>query len=544
MLPETEADVYINDNYSANLASGNNITVESVSIGADGSNNVAPPAMEPNTRGSLTIAYGATLTATKGGIDGSNGVRLEGVSGNESTLFINGTLNIESDASGDGMDIKRYTSVTVGTTGILNVAAKIGHGIQISDDLSNSGTIEITANSNCQDGIRYDSPVAAGATITNNSAGVINISGGGEIDHGILLTNAFTFNNYGTVIISDVDDNILEGEVFFNNYGTFAGDGIVNAKNFNAGGSGATISPGTPAIPVGKLTFYNPVDLSHVDLDIDISGAANYDQIELAVLGSINISDAILNLSGAYVPVIGNNFMLIENNTGNPITGTFFGLPEGGTLVFNGVELTISYSGGDGNDIEFSALAPLPVELVAFSGYAEERSNLLKWQTASEENAMVFIVERSLDGIGDFIEITRVDAVGNSTSLNNYQAEDLSPADLAYYRLRMVDFDGTYEFSNLIVIERAKTEIELVEIFPIPALDEVTVLIHTQNDSKAILTLSDFMGRKIKEENVQLKSGTNRFIINWQDHETNYYFLTIYNGKERIAKKILRASND
>ena len=65
-----------------------------------------------------------------------------------------------------------------------------------------------------------------------------------------------------------------------------------------------------------------------------------------------------------------------------------------------------------------------------------------------------------------------------------------------------------------------------------------------QSESKAIMILSDFLGRKIKEERVVLKPGINRFALNWDEHESTFYYLTIDNGKEKIAKKILRASKD
>ncbi len=544
--PATIDDTFINNNNSANISSGNNITVESIALGADGDTGgnpfLVPPVMYINTSGNLTIADGATLTTTKGGHEGSNGVRIEGVSGNESSLIIDGTFNILSDASGDGLDINQYTSVTVGTTGILNITAKGAHGIEISDDLTNSGTIEISASSSCGDGIHFSSVVSGGAIINNNSAGTITISGGGFIDHGIDLNNDVTFNNHGTVTVSNVQDNILQGEVNFNNYGTFAGDGIINAKNFNADPSG-TMSPGTSGTPVGKFTFLNSIDLTSVDLDIDITGASSYDQLEISS-GTITISGADLNLSGMYPPAASNIFTIINNVAGNPIVGIFNGLPEGSLIPFNGANLELSYNIGGSNNVTLTFLGPLPVELISFNGYAEERTNVLKWQTASEENTMVFIVERSVDGTTDFEEIDRINAVGNSITLQSYEAEDFNPVSSAYYRLRIVDFDGTFEFSEIIAVERTKAEIYLVEVFPIPAEEEVTVLIHTQNKSKAIMILSDFMGRKIKEVKIELKAGINRYTLNWEEHETNFYYLTIDNGKEKVAKKILRASRD
>ena len=52
------------------------------------------------------------------------------------------------------------------------------------------------------------------------------------------------------------------------------------------------------------------------------------------------------------------------------------------------------------------------------------------------------------------------------------------------------------------------------------------------------------MGRTIKHERAVLKAGINHYTFEFGGHETNFYYLTIYNGQERIAKKILRASKD
>jgi hypothetical protein len=105
-----------------------------------------------------------------------------------------------------------------------------------------------------------------------------------------------------------------------------------------------------------------------------------------------------------------------------------------------------------------------------------------------------------LNGRDNFEEIDRIDAFGNSIEIRNYETEDFDPVSLAYYRLRIVDFDGTFEFSDIIAVERLKTEIDLVEVFPIPAEDEVTVLVHSQTEGKAIMILSDLLGRRIKED--------------------------------------------
>lgn len=194
--------------------------------------------------------------------------------------------------------------------------------------------------------------------------------------------------------------------------------------------------------------------------------------------------------------------------------------------------------------VVIAELLALPVDLVSFTGHAMERSNMLKWQTASEENTKTFIVERSLDGVNNYSEIDRIDAQGNSSEMVRYEIEDLNPGALSYYRLRIVDFDEKYEFSDIIAVQQSTAEIDQVEVFPVPAKEEVTILVHAKTDGNAIMIISDFMGRKIKEEKIVLKTGINRYDLNWNGLESNFYYLTIDKGGEKITKKILRAIND
>ncbi len=81
-----------------------------------------------------------------------------------------------------------------------------------------------------------------------------------------------------------------------------------------------------------------------------------YDQTN--VTGTVTIAGGTLTLAGAYAPFSGNTFVIVANDGADAVTGTFAGLPEGATIVFNGATLQISYVGGTGNDITLTALAP------------------------------------------------------------------------------------------------------------------------------------------------------------------------------------------
>ena len=80
---------------------------------------------------------------------------------------------------------------------------------------------------------------------------------------------------------------------------------------------------------------------------------------------TIDLTGGILtfNRTGPLVPN-GQTVTLIDNLGTDPVTGTFAGLPEGATLTANGQEFTISYIGGDGNDVVLTAASPPPPPLV------------------------------------------------------------------------------------------------------------------------------------------------------------------------------------
>jgi hypothetical protein len=71
----------------------------------------------------------------------------------------------------------------------------------------------------------------------------------------------------------------------------------------------------------------------------------------VTLAGSLNVL-----LINAFTPKIGDTFTVIKNQTGNPITGTFTGLPEGATVLGNGYLFQISYVGGAGHDVTLTAI--------------------------------------------------------------------------------------------------------------------------------------------------------------------------------------------
>ena len=116
--------------------------------------------------------------------------------------------------------------------------------------------------------------------------------------------------------------------------------------------------------------------------------------------------------------------------------------------------------------------ATLPVTLVSFDAAVEKNSLvILSWATAIESAFKDFEIERSVPG-GNFISIGRVASAGNNSS---YQFADRNPINgISYYRLKMNDIDGKYDYSKIIIV---KTKVAMIKINPNPVSSRMDILL-------------------------------------------------------------------
>lgn len=99
---------------------------------------------------------------------------------------------------------------------------------------------------------------------------------------------------------------------------------------------------------------------------------------------------------------------------------------------------------------------PLPIELLYFNVEMNScTENILTWSTATELNNKTFELERSNDGM-NFHKITEINGAGNSTSVLKYKYSDMNlELGINYYRLKQVDYDGQFKYTNLISVDNS-----------------------------------------------------------------------------------------
>jgi Secretion system C-terminal sorting domain len=116
---------------------------------------------------------------------------------------------------------------------------------------------------------------------------------------------------------------------------------------------------------------------------------------------------------------------------------------------------------------------PLPIELLHFTGKNENKDNILSWTTATEQNSSRFEVEHSTNG-KNFETLGQVAATGESSDEKTYHFTHSKPAAIGhYYRLKMVDKDGTFKYSTIISLINSGSK--NLTLYPNPTKNSVTI---------------------------------------------------------------------
>lgn len=211
-------------------------------------------------------------------------------------------------------------------------------------------------------------------------------------------------------------------------------------------------------------------------------------------------------------------------------SGTYFGFKNGSDLGFllisidvSSTEVTIDYSqyilgagamvgicGGEGIIAGDCSSVTVPVELLSFDADYMETGIELEWITASELDNKGFALERSLDG-KDFEEIAWIDGHGTSNEHLLYTFEDtkLPTAKYIYYRLKQIDFGGTFEYSNIVVVKSKALVLEVSEVYPNPVQTTGQISLDLAQDVDGELRIYDMMGRALYQAPLLLTEGAN-----------------------------------
>ena len=142
---------------------------------------------------------------------------------------------------------------------------------------------------------------------------------------------------------------------------------------------------------------------------------------------------------------------------------------------------------------------PLPVTLTSLSASRQSSGAVVRWQTASEQHALRFEVERSANAV-DYQKMGSVAAAGTSTSARAYAFPDATVGlGTYYYRLRQVDTDGTFAYSAPVALAAAASagNALLSSVYPNPFRAGLGVELAQPATGSVALDLVDAQGRRV-----------------------------------------------
>ena len=344
-----------------------------------------------NIDGTSAPCGGACLgTSIRGFVmaSGTGAINLTGTGANSTGVGPTHGVNVRSG----GNVVAKNGDITVTGTGGnttdnagFNLAPVGGGILQIA--VTGTGDIFVNADTIVINPVAGNATITAGAsnavTLRQKTNGVaINLGSGvdstantlelsdGELDR-VISTGTLNLGNTNSGAIT-VSASITRPASTVLNLTSGANIDIATGS-LNSGGGNVTLSPNTNVFPsnsgvdvnsgAGTLALTSAKDLKIVINNTTVD--TGYTQLNVA--GLVNLNGANLALSGSHMPTGGQSFIIVSNDGADAVSGTFNGLPQGATIpAFLGSALnaTISYTGGDGNDVVLTTAPTCVASLV------------------------------------------------------------------------------------------------------------------------------------------------------------------------------------
>ena len=238
--------------------------------------------------------------------------------------------------------------------------------------------------------------------------------------------------------------------------------------------------------------------------------------------GSNLLPNDITNLRNAMTDITGNNTAItaltVENGRNH--------------IQFNGIN---SFSGGTAG---ITINTPLAIDVSSFEINTENCNNTLFWEVENEEAFSHFVVEKSDNGV-QFATIGEI----NLNDAMAYSFEDPSTTNNTYYRLKLVNLDGTFEYtSTLSAMNDCNEGASNIKLYPNPATathDVINLDFYT-SATNANVTIMDNIGRVIYNNVHQTQEGENNLKLDISDFPTGIYLVNLEIGMESESLKLIK----
>lgn len=338
-------------------------------------------------------------------------------------------------------------------------------------------------------------------------------------------------------------NNLVPGTTY--HFAVFEYNGIIGPvfnQSLTAVGSVTTLGP--PATPAGTIVFSNP----GVGTALTLNWTNGSGQRRLVLVKENEAVDAIPANNTTYVAntffgsgdQLGNGNYAVHSGTGDNVTIT--NLTPGkvyhvAVFEYNQFATGPLYLQGNPARASWAGFS-LPIRLLSFSGVVNGSNALLTWKTSSEVKSKEFVVERSANG-SQFTAIGKVPASGNSDLVKTYTFEDRNSLPVGFYRLRMVDEDGSAELSKVIKLDKGSSG-QALQVYPTRVVSTVNVSVHSNQPERIFLQVYDVNGRLVKNEQRDVVKGVNLFTLDVTGLTKGLYVVHGTIGGKKVSERFVK----
>lgn len=242
-----------------------------------------------------------------------------------------------------------------------------------------------------------------------------------------------------------------------------------------------------------------------------------------------------------------------SGNWAGGTTGNLGVVTSGGTYGFVSLSFTgtgagrtfsidqMGFADDPGETISAGDCATLPVELIDFKVVAIKNHIALSWETASEVNNAGFEIERSEDGKA-FKTLGFVEGKGNSliNEVYGFQDEKVQLEQTYVYRLKQIDFDGNYQYSEMISAVLKGVDQPKGEFVPNPVESGLVQLTYyTPEAGRLHLKVFDVTGKELWNKIQEVLSGTNNLSLDFATLAAGTYFIKMEQDGNNLYDQII-----
>lgn len=235
----------------------------------------------------------------------------------------------------------------------------------------------------------------------------------------------------------------------------------------------------------------------------------------------------------------------VNNSTTSFIWGSFpTSNPTGATPQQMLNDLVFSGTGSGVNTSTAGSDTPLPVELTSFTASTQSATVTLNWQTATEVNNYGFEIERSTSSIdNNWEKIGFIDGNGNSNSPKSYSfIDDATGYGKVLYRLKQIDNDGQFEYSDIVEVDlNIPEKFMLEQNYPNPFNPSTTIRFAFEEKTFAKLKIYNAVGEEVAEVFNGIADAGRVYSVNFDASKltSGVYLYKLSSDKNVTVKKML-----